>query len=138
MDDILMYISNKNMQIEIFSWKVWIVQVLSQPLKINMSSSTTRVGPDTFWPDIRYPDSFNIRYPAWYLANARYPANYRISGRITGYQAVEINRISGVRIVSISVNRPDIENGRISGPTLSTTQCFWINEKDNVVINLCY
>ena len=33
-----------------------------------------------FWPDIRYPDGFNIRYPAGYLANAQYPANYRITG----------------------------------------------------------
>ena len=31
-------------------------------------------------PDIRYPDSFNDRYPAGYMANARYPANYRLSG----------------------------------------------------------
>ena len=62
-------------------------------------------------PDIRYPDSFNIRNPAGYHA-----PDYRI----TGYPALKISWISNIRIVSISVNRSDIENGRISGPTLDT------------------
>ena len=57
----------------------------------------------------------DIRYPAVYLANVRYPANYQISGRITGYPALEISCISGTWIVAISGIRTDIENGRISG-----------------------
>ena len=60
-------------------------------------------------PDIQLIS--NTGYPA--SANVRYPAHYRISGRKTGYPALEIGRISGIRIISISSIRPDIENGWI-------------------------
>ena len=53
-----------------------------------------------------------------YLANAEYPANYSISGRINGDLTLEISRISGIRKVSRSGIRSDIENGRISGKTM--------------------
>ncbi len=74
-----------------------------------------RVGPDTFLgriPDIRLISN------AGYLANVRYPENYRISGRNSEYPALKISQItgirivliSGIRIVLISGIRPDIEN----------------------------
>ena len=56
--------------------------------------------------------------PTGYLANIRNPENYRIFGWITGYPALKISRISGILIVLISGTRSDIDNGRISGPTL--------------------
>ena len=40
--------------------------------------------------------------------------------QIIGYLALEISRVSGNRIVSISGIQLDIENGQISGPTLVT------------------
>ena len=67
------------------------------------------------------PDIRQI-YNSGYLANVRYPANYWVSGRIIGYPALKISRISGIWIVSMSSirqnTRTDIRPNRISGPTL--------------------
>ena len=57
-------------------------------------------------PDIRL--IFNAGYPVGYLANIRYPANYRISS--IGNQ-LDIRNPDSFNI------REDIENGRISGLT---------------------
>ena len=62
-------------------------------------------------PDIR------LIFNAGYLAHVRYPANYRISGRITGYPALKISRIFGILIDLISSILQDIENCRISCKT---------------------
>ena len=48
------------------------------------------LGRIVFWPDTGYRISGwllmpDIRYPAGYPASTGYPADYRISGRITGY-----------------------------------------------------
>ena len=77
---------------------------------IQLSVQTFLVGLGRI-PDIR------LIFNAGYLANVLYPANYRISVQITGYPALEISWISGIRIVSISGILPDIENGLISGYT---------------------
>ena len=62
-------------------------------------------------PDIRLISNDGYPVPAniWPTFDIR---------QITGYTALKISRVSGIRIVSISGFRPDIENGRISGPTL--------------------
>ena len=57
--------------------------------------ASTRVGPD-IW------STFDIR---------------KITGYPAGYLALNFRQISGIKIVSISGIRPDIENSRISGRT---------------------
>ena len=64
----------------------------------------TRVGPDTFWPDIKMI--------------SRKLLDIWLDNRISG---IKISRISVVRIILISGIWPGIENDRISSPTLLYT-----------------
>ena len=63
----------------------------------------------------------DIRFSAGYRANAGYLGNFRISGKLPNIRPG--NRISGVRIVSISGIWPDIEKGQISGIRSDIENC---------------
>ena len=55
-------------------WLRNLIKILMKKLYLVLQCPIyTRVGPDTLLAG--YPDSFNIRYPAGNLANARYPEN---------------------------------------------------------------